>query len=61
MQLLIILGAIYLFIGFLYALYILLFAGDEWYWFPVNMIGGPVALLYIIYKTFQGKRLPIIR
>lgn len=61
MQLLLILGAIYLVIGFLYALYILLFAGDEWYWFPINILGGPITLVIIIYKTFQGKRLPIIK
>lgn len=51
MVLLEIIGAIYLLIGFVYATYVLLFAGDYWYWFPVNMIFGPIVILYNAYRT----------
>jgi hypothetical protein len=61
MQILMIIGAIYLGLGFLYALYILLFAGDRWYLFPINMLGGPITVVYIVVITLKGKRMPIIR
>ena len=46
-----ILLGIYLLIGFLYAGYILLFQGDPWYLFPINIALGPIGLAYDVYKV----------
>ncbi|EKE00446.1 MAG: hypothetical protein ACD_22C00022G0004 [uncultured bacterium] len=51
--------AIYLALGFVYALYILLFGYDRWFAFPINMLLGPVFIVYIIYITKTGKKLPL--
>ena len=40
-----IIGWLYLIIGFIYATYILLFAWDAWYLFPINVIFGPITLV----------------
>ncbi|EKD96094.1 MAG: hypothetical protein ACD_24C00190G0003 [uncultured bacterium] len=52
---------LYLLFGFLYALYILLFAGDAWYWFPINMVGGPIVVIIITIKTLRGKKIPFLK
>lgn len=44
---------IYLGIGLVYALYIWLFAGDFWYAIPINMLGGPITL---VYQSIRGIR-----
>ena len=41
--------AIYLVIGFIYAVGILVRGNDKWYLFPINMLFGPLGILYIIY------------
>ncbi len=48
--------AVYLIVGFVYAFYIFLFAGDKWYWFPVNVAGGPIALLYLAIVSFPMRK-----
>lgn len=47
----------YLIIGFIYAMYILLFAGDGWAALPINMLFGPVYIVWEIFKaiTYKGK------
>lgn len=47
----------YVIIGFIYAMYILLFAGDPWHAFLINMIFGPAYIIKEIYKaiTYKGK------
>ncbi|OGC45889.1 hypothetical protein A3F07_00250 [candidate division WWE3 bacterium RIFCSPHIGHO2_12_FULL_38_15] len=52
---------LYFLFGFFYALYILLFAGDAWYWFPINMLGGPVVVIMIVLKTLRGKKIPLLK
>lgn len=52
-----ILAGIYLISGFLYALYLLLFGQDAWYLFPINMLFGPINIVYLVIVTLRGKRL----
>lgn len=49
-------GVVYLFLGFVYAVYVALNGRDKWFMFPINVLGGPIAFLYIILVTIQGKR-----
>jgi hypothetical protein len=56
-----VLGIAYLVVGTIYALYILFFAGDAWYWLPVNILGGPIMLIYIFIKTLRGEKIHIVR
>lgn len=46
---------IYLGIGLIYGLYILVNGLDRWYVFPINVLGGPIALIYIVYLAFANK------
>lgn len=48
---------LYVVLGFLYAVYLLLYSPDPWYWFPLNVLFGPIMALYIIYKTAKGHRI----
>lgn len=50
---------IYLILGFIYALYIFLFASDGLLAFPINMLAGPVVVLYVTYKTLRGHRIKV--
>ncbi|HSX39834.1 MAG TPA: hypothetical protein VLI92_04580 [Candidatus Saccharimonadales bacterium] len=59
MIVLIIILAIYLLLGFVYAVYILLFGYDGWLAFPINMLFGPVFLVYLFYLTKKNKKLPV--
>lgn len=52
---------IYLILGLIYAVFIATKKVDEWYWFPVNLILGPLTVLYLAYITLRGKRLPTDR
>lgn len=52
---------IYLILGLIYAVFIATKKVDEWYWFPVNLILGPLTVLYLTYITLRGKRLPTDR
>ena len=54
-----IIGILYLILGFVYAVYILLWGADPWYFFPINVLGGPIMVVYIIYLTRKDKRLPL--
>lgn len=57
LQILTVLVSIYLIIGFVYAVYILLFAGDVWTSFPINVIFGVPYLINIFAtSSFGGKR-----
>jgi hypothetical protein len=47
----------YLLIGFLYAVYLLLFSFDKWYWFPINWLLGPITAAYILIQIARRKRL----
>ena len=46
---------VYLGIGFVYAIYIWLFAGDSWYAIPFNIIGGPIIFIYHTIRSFARK------
>jgi len=49
---------IYFGIGLIYALYVWLFGADKWYWLLVNVIGGPVVIIYLVVKTLFRKKVP---
>lgn len=49
---------IYLVIGFVYAVFIATKKIDKWYWFPINWVSGPIVVLYLVYITARGKKLP---
>lgn len=49
---------IYLILGFIYAIFISTKKVDDWYWFPVNWILGPLTVVYLIYITARGKKFP---
>jgi len=53
------LGIIYLVFGLFYALFILFRGADKWYVFPINALGGPVMLVYIVVTVLRGRRLPM--
>lgn len=46
---------VYLGIGFVYALYIWLFAGDPWYSIPLNILGGPINIIYQTIRAIRQK------
>ena len=50
---------VYLGIGFIYALYIWLFAGDPWTAIPVNTIGGPINIIYQTIRAFLRKKIEL--
>jgi len=52
---------VYLTIGFVYALWVLLFGYDRWYWFPINWVLGVPAILMMIYFVVTGKKNPLGR
>jgi len=49
---------IYLIVGFIYAVFIAIKGTDEWYWFPVNWLFGPITIVYLLIVIVKGKRLP---
>lgn len=49
---------IYLGIGLIYGVYIYINTPEEWYKLPLNILGGPIAFVYIIYKAIAGGRMP---
>lgn len=52
--------SIYLFIGFVYALYLLSVGASKTIMaFIINMLGGPIMIPYIYYLTKNNKDLPI--
>lgn len=53
MEILRIFGIIYLILGFLYATYIFLFAWDEWYKFPINLILGPLVMVLTGFEVIR--------
>ncbi|HAZ29349.1 TPA: hypothetical protein DCY43_01150 [candidate division WWE3 bacterium] len=56
-----ILLVIYLTIGLVYAVWILLFGYDRWYWFPINWLAGPPVIVMMIYFVVTGKKNPLGR
>ncbi len=50
---------VYLGIGFIYALYIWLFAGDPWTAIPLNTIGGPINIIYQTVRAFRRRKIEI--
>ncbi len=57
MNILEIIVIVYLAIGFVYGLIELLFGRDVWYWFPINILLGPLNIVYLAYFTWSGKDL----
>ena len=51
-------AAIYGVVGFVYALYIMLNGIDPWYNFFINIVGGPIALIYSYIKYAVKKEIP---
>lgn len=51
----------YLGVGFIYAMYIWLFAGDLWYSIPVNILGGPVVIIYLSIKSLRRRKKQTIK
>jgi hypothetical protein len=52
--------AVYLLAGFVYAVYVQLIGSErKWWLFPINVVGGPMMVVYIIILTLRGKRIPI--
>jgi hypothetical protein len=55
-----IIAAMYLLAGFIYAIYVHLIGSERrWWLFPINVIGGPIMVIYIVILSIRGKRLPI--
>ncbi|MBW6441719.1 hypothetical protein K0B04_02305 [Patescibacteria group bacterium] len=50
---------IYLFLGAVYATYIAIRGTNEWYWFPINLLFGPITAVYVIYTTYKGKKMRV--
>jgi len=48
---------LYLGIGLLVGGYQLLFGWDSWYWFIVNVVGGPIYVVVQLLKRWQFKHL----
>ena len=46
---------VYLFLGFIYALYVLIVGGSRWYLLPINVVGGPIVFLYHVIKVVTDK------
>jgi len=53
--------AIYLGIGFVYALWIFFFGYDRWYWLLINCIFGVPVIIMMIYFVITGKKNPLGR
>jgi hypothetical protein len=55
-----IISVIYLLAGFIYAVYVHAIGSERrWWLFPINVIGGPVLVVYIIIISIKRKRMPI--
>lgn len=59
MEVLKVLLTIYLLIGIIYALYTHIQTPRSIFWLPVNIILGPLFVIYIIYMSARGKKLPV--
>jgi hypothetical protein len=46
---------LYLFLGFIYAMYVLAMGGSPWYALPINVIGGPIIFMYHVIGAFFRK------
>lgn len=56
MEILKTIGTIYLIGGFIYAFLIMMAGSDRWYHFPINVLGGPIVLGYMVYTAFKRPR-----
>lgn len=54
-----IVAIVYLTIGTLHAFYVAIKTNQPIIYLPINIIAGPVVLIFIIIRSLQGKRLPI--
>jgi hypothetical protein len=52
---------IYIIAGFIYALYVSSKRPVVWYHFPINVVLGPVTVIYLVILIARGKRIPIGR
>jgi hypothetical protein len=50
---------LYLFLGAVYAMYITIKGVNKWYWFPINMLFGPITVGRVLYTTFKGKKMKV--
>jgi len=54
-----IVGIVYLVIGFLHAAYLFVGGYSPWYMFLFDTVLGPPVLIYILIGVLKGKRLPL--
>lgn len=51
---------IYLLAGFVYAVYVHSIKSEtRWWMFPVNVIGGPIMVVYLTIISFKRERPPL--
>ncbi|HLD51529.1 hypothetical protein A3K34_04375 [candidate division WWE3 bacterium RIFOXYC1_FULL_40_10] len=56
MEILLLLLKIYLIIGFIYASYIFVNRLNRWYMFLIDILVGPLLLVYVVYAGVIKKR-----
>lgn len=49
-------ATIYLIIGLVYSLYVSFKRRDQWAWFPINLLFGPIVVAYISIRIVRGKK-----
>ncbi|OGC70330.1 hypothetical protein A2415_05130 [candidate division WWE3 bacterium RIFOXYC1_FULL_39_7] len=49
---------VYVLAGTIYAIYVLVNDIDPWYYFPLNMLLGPVVYIFNYYWYFKKRNLP---
>ena len=49
---------VYLFLGIIYGLYLLIKGSSTILQLPINILGGPVMVIYIVYKTLRREKMP---
>ncbi|MBD3366041.1 hypothetical protein GF360_01720 [candidate division WWE3 bacterium] len=47
---------VYLGLGFIYGLYVTFAGNGKWYTFPINVLGGPIVVVIILYKSLTGRK-----
>lgn len=54
-----VLGCFYLVVGLAYAIYVVIKGTNSLVWFPLNVLFGPFAVVYIVWLTAKGRPLPL--
>ena len=55
-----IIGVLYLITGVVYSVYVHAIGSErKWWLFPINVIGGPIMVVYLIILSVRRKRLPV--